>query len=76
MIRRIVPGILVFGLIAGLSGTLAGHLWKSYSQQTFELGFGVVYERYFARFARIADDALGHGAARATSVQQASAFEE
>ena len=39
MIRRIVPGILVFGLIAGLSGTLAGHLWKSYSQQTFRIWF-------------------------------------
>ena len=29
MIRRIVPGIAVIGLVAGLSGTLAGHLWKS-----------------------------------------------
>jgi hypothetical protein len=38
MIRRIVPGIAVLGLVAGLSGTLAGHLWNRYSQ-TSELGF-------------------------------------
>ena len=37
MICRIVPGIAVLGLVAGLSGTLAGHLWNRYSQ-TSELG--------------------------------------
>ena len=52
MIRRIVPGIAVIGLVAGLSGTLAGHLWNRYSQ-TSELSFSGVYDRYLARFARI-----------------------
>ncbi len=42
MIRRVVPGIAVFGLVAGLSGMLAGHIWNRYSQQTSELGFNSV----------------------------------
>ena len=29
----------MFGLVAGLSGMLAGHIWNRYSQQTSELGF-------------------------------------
>ena len=76
MIRRIVPGIAVIGLVAGLSGTLAGQLWTRYSQ-TSELSFSGVYDRYLARFARITDDVFGYRPARAPNrVQQASAFEE
>jgi hypothetical protein len=76
MIRRIVPGIAVLGLVTGLSGTLAGHLWNRYSQ-TSELGFSGVYDRYFVRFARISEDVFGNRTASAPArVQQASAFEE
>jgi hypothetical protein len=76
MIRRIVPGIVVLGLVAGLSGTLARHLWNRYSE-TSELGFSEVYDRYLVRFARITDDVFGSRTAGAPArVQQASAFEE
>jgi hypothetical protein len=77
MIRRIIPGILVLGLVTGLSGTLAGHLWNRFSQPS-EFGFTAVYDRYFARVARIADDVFSYHAAPAPArVQQASAlFEE
>jgi hypothetical protein len=75
MIRRIVPGIAVLGLVAGLSGTLAGHLWNR--SQTSEFGFSGVYDRYLVRFARIADDVFGNRAASAPArIRQASAFEE
>jgi hypothetical protein len=77
MIRRIVPGIAVFGLVAGLSGMLAGHIWNRYSQQTSELGFYGVYERYLALYAGFADDASGYRAALARAgVRHASAMEE
>jgi len=77
MIRRRVPGIAVFGLVAGLSGMLAGHIWNRYSQQATELGFNGVFERYLAFYAGFADDASGYRAARARAgVQQASAMEE
>ena len=77
MIRRIVPGIAVLGLVAGLSGTLGGHLWNRYLQTTSELGFSGVYDRYLVRFARIADDVFGnHSASAPARVRQASAFEE
>jgi hypothetical protein len=76
MIRRIIPGILVLGLVTGLSGTLAGHLWNRYSQ-TSELGFSGVNDRYLARVVRIADAAFSYRTAPAPArVQQASAFEE
>jgi hypothetical protein len=76
MIRRIGPVIAVLGLVAGLSGTLGGHLWNRYLQAS-ELGFSGVYDRYLVRFARIADDVFGNRAASAPArVRQASAFEE
>jgi hypothetical protein len=75
MIRRIVPGIAVFGLVA--SGMLAGHICNRHSQQTSELGFNGVYERYLALYAGFADDASSYRGARASAgVQQASAMEE
>jgi hypothetical protein len=77
MIRRTLPGVAVFGLAAGLSGVLVGHLWNRYSQQTSELGFDGVYQRYLASQAGFADDARGYRAARASAgVQEASALEE
>jgi hypothetical protein len=76
MIRRIVPGIAVLGLVAGLSGTLAGHLRDRYSQ-TSEFGFSGVYDRYLVRFAKIANDVFGNRSASAPArVRQAPAFEE
>ena len=76
MIRRIVPGIAVLGLVTGLSGTLAGHLWNRYSQ-TSEFGFSGVNDRYLVRLARIADDVFGNRSAGAPArVRQASAIEE
>ena len=76
MICRIVPGIVVLGLVTGLSGMLAGHLGNRYLQ-TSEFGFSGVYDRYFGRFARITDDVFGNQTASAPArVQQASAFEE
>ena len=74
MIRRIVPGIFVVGLVTGLSGTLAGHLWNRYSQ-TSELSFAQVYDRYLMRVARITTDVFSDRIAGAR-VQHASAFEE
>ena len=43
MIRRTLPGLAVFALVAGLSGMLIGHSWNRYSQQTSELGFDGIY---------------------------------
>ena len=48
MIRRTLPGLAVFALVAGLSGMLVGHFWNRYSHQTSELGFDEIYERYLA----------------------------
>ena len=77
MIRRIIPGILVLGLVTGLSGTLAGHLWNRFSQP-YELGFTAIYDRALVRFARITDDVFGSRTASepAARVRHASAFEE
>jgi len=52
MIRRTLPGLAVFALVAGLSGMLVGHFWNRYSQQTSELGFDGIYERYLAKPSR------------------------
>ena len=76
MIRRTLPGLAVFALVAGLSGMLVGHFWNRYSQQTSELGFDGIYERYLASQAGFADDVPGYRAARATEIQHASAMEE
>jgi hypothetical protein len=76
MIRRIIPGILVLGLVTGLSGTLAGHLWNRYSP-TSQLSFSGVYNRYLAQFAKITDDVFSSRTASVPArVQHASAFEE
>ena len=74
MIRRVIPGIFVVGLVTGLSGTLAGHLWNRYSQ-TSELGFSEVYDRYLMKVAKITADVFSDRTVGAR-VQQASAFEE
>jgi hypothetical protein len=74
MIRRVIPGIFVVGLVTGLSGTLAGHLWSRYSQ-TSELGFSEVYDRYLMRVAKITADVFSDRTVNAR-VQHASAFEE
>ena len=76
MIRRIIPGILVLGLVTGLSGTLAGHLWNRFSQP-YELGFAAIYDGALAQFASFTDDVFGSRTASAPArVQHASAFEE
>ena len=76
MIRRTLPGLAVFALVAGLSGMLVGHFWNRYSHQTSELGFDGIYERYLASQAGFADDVRGYRAVRATEIQHASAMEE
>ena len=76
MIRRTLPGLAVFALVAGLSGMLVGHFWNRYSHQTSELGFDGIYERYLASQAGFADDVRGYRATRATEIQHASAMEE
>jgi hypothetical protein len=36
MIRRTLPGLVVFASVTGLRGMLVGHFWDRYSQQTSE----------------------------------------
>ena len=61
MIGRILLSLAAFALTGFVVLTLIG-LWDRYEQETKELGFSGLYERYLASQAGFADDAKGYRA--------------
>ena len=55
MIRRIIPGILVLGLVTGLSGTLADIFGTVFHSRTGSVS-PPYYDRALVRFVRITDE--------------------